>query len=448
MPGEEIIPGVGDGGAAVADAPADETIVDDAAAAGGADAAETSQADADAAAATDAAGGGEKTEPDLSDIETDGRKIDAKTRAEIAELKKTNPQAAKKWAESYFRNQAVMKEFPEAKTPGEAISAIRNMRATIESLGGEQGITELQTEVQDYRNEIQQFANGDKALIEQLYDPQNPQGLIRSTRNSLDVLRDKNIEHFDEAILPHFSARLEQSGLVRTVDNLLALVKEGKGQESYDLLGKIKGWLGDIKEKADNIGKSATTKNPEAEKLAKDREEFENQKKTEFQTRVETDVNRANNPELDKLINPLQKDLGLKKEGMNHFRNGLIARVWKVLANDKAYLNNVRSIRAKGDSVKTADYIHRAFIERLPEQFRLHRNEIYPNIGTKPKPAAGAQPNGEKKVVPINVTQGQRPRREQVDWVKTSDSMWIAGMAYLLDGKLVKGFKDAPANRY
>ena len=154
------------------------------------------------------------------------------------------------------------------------------------------------------------------------------------------------------------------------------------------------------------------------------------------------------NPELDKLINPLQKDLGLKKEGMNHFRNGLIARVWKVLANDKAYLNNVRSIRAKGDSVKTADYIHRAFIERLPEQFRLHRNEIYPNIGTKPKPAAGAQPNGEKKVVPINVTQGQRPRREQVDWVKTSDSMWIAGMAYLLDGKLVKGFKDAPANRY
>ena len=453
MAGEEfVVPGAGaDAGTAVVDPPADGEEVIEETPAGGEPGAGGGEGGEAGAGAGEGGGEGGDAAPDaeLSAIETDGRKLEGKVRETAAKIAKIDKEAAKAFRENYYRTQAVMKEIPEAKTPGEAIQHIRNMRATIDSLGGEQGISDLQSEVSDYRKEIQDFANGSKELIEQLYDPENPVGLIRATRNSLDVLQAKNVAHFDEAILPHFAARLEKAGLGNAVEELLGFVKEGKGQEAYNLLGEVKKWLSSVKDKAANIDKAATAKNPEAEKLAKDKQDFEDQKQKDFQTRVETDVNRWNNPELDKVLGPLQKQLGLQKEGMSHFRNGVISRIWKVLANDSAYIKGVKAVRAKGDSVKTAEFIHRAFLERLPEQFRLHRNEIYPNIGAaKPKPAPAAAGNGKGKVTPINLQTGQRPRADQVDWTKTSDAMWATGRAYLLDGKFVQGFKDAPPNKY
>ena len=445
MAGEEfVVPGAGagDGGTAVADPPAAEAEVVETPV-------ETPEVETPETPETPTPEGQEPpAEPDLSDIETDGRKIDAKIRAEIAELKKTNPAAAKKWAESYFRNQAVMKEFPEAKTPGEAISQIRTMKATIDSLGGEQGIADLQTEVSDYRNEIDQFAKGDPALIKTLGEA-NPEGLAKSGTQTLDWLKANKPELYESTIRPAFLEHAAKVGVNNLITNLLGLVKEGKGQECWNLLTQADKWFKDEAEKVGAAKSAAQAKNPEAEKLANDRKEFEDQKAKDFQTRVETDVNRWNNPELDKHIGPLQKELGLQKEGMNHFRNGLISRVWQVLANDKAYIANVRSVRAKGDSVKTAEYIHKAFLERLPEQFRLHRNEIYPNIGKqKPSVPPAKGKDGKPPVTPITIAAGARPKADQVDWKKTTDAMWATGRAYLLDGSFKQGFKDAPPNKY
>lgn len=445
MAGEEIIPGVGDGGVAVADGAADDAVIDDAAAAGDGASAGDPEAGADADAAADP-NAETAAEGDLSDIETDGRKIDAATRAQIAELKKTNPQAAKRWAESYFRNQAVMKEFPEAKTPGEAISQIRTMKATIDELGGEAGITELRGEVDDYRNEVKQFSDGDPNLIRTLGEA-NPEGLARQGTNTLEWLKANKPDLYESTLRPSFMERFEKVGFGNLLTQLKTFVKDGKGEECWKLLQGADEWLAGEKEKITSAKTAVTAKNPEAEKLAKDRADFEETKKAEFVQRVDADVNRSNNPELDKYINPLQKELGLKKEGMQHFRNGLVSRVWSVLAKDPAYLKQVRTLRGKGDAVKTAEFIHSEFKTRLPEQFRLHRNEIYPNIGSAKKAAAPAANGGKPAAKPINIAQGQRPRREDVDWGRTSDAMWITGRAVLTNGKTVSGFKDAPANR-
>jgi hypothetical protein len=438
MAGEEIIPGAGDGGgAAIADPPADDVVVDpDAPTADGGDEAPPAE-DPDAPPPT-----GE--EGDLSDIETDGRKIEGATRAAIAALKKVDPAAAKRVAESYFRDQAVLKE-TGAKNTGEAITQIRTMKATIESLGGEQGIADLQTEVADYRKEIEQFAAGDPALIQSLGEA-NPEGLAKSGTQSLEWLKANKPEIYENTIRAPFMERFNKLNFPGFIASVKAAVKEGKGQEAWDLIAGYDKWLKEETGKLESA-KAAPAKNPEAEKLAKEKAEFEETKQKDFISRVDTDVNRANNPELDKLIGPLQKQLGLQKEGMNHFRNGLIARVWKVLANDKPYLASVKTLRSKGDAGKLASYIHGAFKERLPEQFRLHRNEIYPNIGKTKAPAPAAPANGKQPQRVINIQAGQRPKREDVDWSKTTDTMWISGRAILTNGKSVSGFKDAPANK-
>jgi len=443
MAGEEIIPGVGDGGAAVAEAPADEAVVADAPAAAAEPAAAEAGAEADAAAAA----GKEGAEPDLSDIETDGRKIDAATRKEIAELKKTNPAAAKKWAESYFRNQAIMKEFPEAKNLGEVIAQVRQAKATIDSLGGEAGINELQEEVSDYREEIAQFAAGDVKLLEKLYDA-NPEATVTQAQNLMELLEAKDMKSFDRAILPTLAKRLETAGLNQSVKNLLALVKEGKGQDAYDLLGEVDKWLNGIKTKAKEFTDGRAVKDPKADALTERERAVETKERESYERSIGSEVNRANNTALAKQTADLFKQLKLEPDGRREFINALQSRIWAAMKADKGFQRLAHAIKAKGDVDKTAKFVADKFEELLPAHFTKLRNAMYPNIGAAPaKPKPGAA-GGNGKPTPVVIAAGQRPKQDQVDWEKTTNTMWIAGKAYLKDGRLVQGFKDAPANRY
>ena len=155
--------------------------------------------------------GGDETElpgdPGEGDaIDTDGRTLDQKTSATIANLKKlskaaTNPEdqkilaeAAKNLADKHFRFKAYEKEFP-------TVQDARQAKATLESLGGEEGITQMQEEVTDYRKEIEQFSNGDRGLIEQLYKG-NPESTVKMVEAALDVFRENNnVNALDQVLL-------------------------------------------------------------------------------------------------------------------------------------------------------------------------------------------------------------------------------------------------------
>jgi hypothetical protein len=444
MAGEEIIPGVGDVGTAVADSPADDAAVVDAGGGAAETVEETSAAETPEAGDTGGDAEAAKAEDDLSDIETDGRKIDAATRKDIAELKKTNPAAAKKWAESYFRTQAVMKEFPEAKNISEVISQVRQAKATIESLGGEQGIQELQGEVADYREEIAQFAAGDVKLLEKLYDA-NPEATVTQAQNLMGLLEAKDMKAFDQALLPSLAKRLETSGLTRSVDNLIALVKKGDGQAAYDLLGEVKKWLGGIADKAKEFG-SSKPRDPREDVIAEREKALETKERESYERAIGSEVNKSNNSALSRVTADLFKELKLDNEGKREFIGALQSRVWAAMKADKGFQRLAHALKSKGDAEKTAKFVAAKFEELLPSQFERLRNAMYPNIGRTAKPTP--KPNGaQQKVAPITVQAGQRPKHDQVDWSKTTDMMWATGRAYLRDGKLVTGFKDAPPNR-
>ena len=308
------------------------------------------------------------------------------------------------------------------------------MKATIESLGGQEGITNLQAEVKDYRDEIDQFAKGDPALIKTLGEA-NPEGLAKAGNNSLEWLKSNKPDIYKDTLLPHLDAMLEGQRFDSTLQQLLAYVKEGKGQETFDLLNEVVKWRTNHKTNIKTLSDKATAKDPREEQFQTKEKELADKEQSIFQRAVEGDVNRRNNPEIDKHLNPLVKELGLTAEGRSHFLNGLVSRTWKALAADQNYLRQVRSIRAKGDVEKTADFIHKSFVDILPTQFQKHRNEIYPARGSaKAKPAAGAGAAGGK-AAPISIAAGARPKADQVDWTKTTDTLWATGKAYLKDGK-------------
>src|SRR5258705_7224530 len=109
----------------------------------------------------------------------------------------------------------------------------------------------MQEEVSDYRKEIEQFSNGDRGLIEQLYKG-NPESTVKMVEAALDVFRDNNnTAALDQVLMAPMVERLKQVGLHRKLVEAANFVKEGKGQEAYDTLGAIGEWLAKVTGDAD-----------------------------------------------------------------------------------------------------------------------------------------------------------------------------------------------------
>jgi hypothetical protein len=336
----------------------------------------------------------------------------------------------------------VMKEVG-AQTPSEAVNKVRQMAATIETLGGEEGIQNLQSEVEDYRTEIKQFKAGDPALLEQLNEA-SPEQFSTMIEQGLGLLAQKSPEMFDKALVGSMVARLDKAGMYSSVDSLLALIKEGKGQEAYDLTLQIQKWLGNAKSKAEKQVQIAKEKNPEREALDRDRAKLDQDKAAASEARISTDVNRENNAVTAKLVEPFFKDLKLRNEGRREFINALNSRVWGKMKGDKGFQTAAKSLMGK-DEGKATRFIHAKFAELLPGEFKSLRDAMYPNYtrgGTKTsadagkKAAAGAGAGDKGKAAAAGAGgatayAGGKPNRDDVDWARTNETLWISGRAFL-----------------
>lgn len=389
---------------------------------------------------------GAEAESDGSEFETDGRKIDDKTRKALAALKKVDPAAAKLVADAYFRHDAYKKVFP-------TVHEARGAKATIEALGGQEGIQDLQTEVGDYRNEITQFAKGDPQLISELWES-NPEGLELSTAASIEMLGSKSAEAFDRVVVPAMVARLEKAGFYNALATLGEHIKAGDGQKAYDLLTEVGKFFTEAKTLSKKQLDLKARVDPERQKFDQERQEFERQKHQEYEGRIATNANTLNNRAMSRVVEPFFKELKIPTEGRREFVQGLQNKVWAAMKADKAFQMQARTIQKKGDAAETAEFIHEKFAELLPGIFRTYRNSLYPNYSrlktTKPAAGANGNANGKGPTPPaknITVGQGQRPKHSDVDWTKTSDLDWIRGKAVLVNGKSITFDKNAPANR-
>jgi len=256
--------------------------------------------------------------------------------------------------------------------------------------------------------------------------------------------------------MPTMVARLENAGMFNSMQQILAFVKEGKGQEAYDLTAKVIDWLDKAKGFSDKQLKLRTEQNPEQERLARDREEFERQKEETYTKTALADVNRMNNGQMAKATAAFFKDVGLRPEEQAEFKKALTSRIWAQMAKDEPYLRAAKAIRAKGDMERHTNFVHSKFVELLPDAFRRLRNEMYPNykpVAAKPgtKIAAGApKTNGagtEKKPAAAGSADSSglvlipaKPDGKEVDWEKTNDVLWITGKAYMKSGKYAGKF--------
>lgn len=368
----------------------------------------------------------------------DGRRVDAKTRADLAALKKVNPESAKRLGDMYHRTRSIMEEVG-ATTISDAVHKVRQLNATIEGVGGVEGLTQLQDEVGDYRGEIQQFADGDPALLQQLHEA-NPESFGTAIQNGIDLLAEKNPKLFDKLIVGPIVSRLEGAGVYGALDEVVKFVQEGKGQEAYDKLAQIKQWMDNAKKISEGHKTARTQHNPERDEIERGRQELQTERQKIYNDAATSDVNKLNNSAMFKLSENLFKDLKIGREGRGTFNRELTSRIWKIMANDKAYVRAAESLAGKNDRARHVKFIAAKFSEHLPEQYRKLRNEMYPNYKQRTAaPAKGASDNkaaatgnGNKGAAPaVKATPGKVYPRSAVDIINTPDVLLITGKAYL-----------------
>ena len=390
-------------------------------------------------------------EEDGTGEEFDGRQVDAKTRSALAELKKTNPELAKKFLGDYHRTQAIIKE-TGAENISDAVQKVRAMSATLESVGGPEGIQNLNTEVEEYRTEIKQFGAGDPALVGELFEA-NPEGLGTAVSNALELMAQKNLDLFDNTVVPAMVNRMEKAGWYEQVPNLLEAIKVGDGDAAWKIAQNISKWLNDAKGLQKKVIESKDKVDPREQQFQQRERELNEREVKTFETQVGTDVNRMNNRSMAKTVEPFFKEMKLAVEGRREFVNGLQSRIWKQMKEDKVFQLQAATIKKSKDVQKLAEFISADFAKRVPETFRQYRNIMYPNykpsvrLGlAKPAAVTPGQKPGIQPKPDIKVPVGMRPKNKEVNWDMTSDLEWQRGVAVLVNGKRVKFDPNAPPN--
>jgi hypothetical protein len=428
--GEGVIPGVVDAGSGGGDDGSTTADSGDISTTDGA----TSVNDTDGAVVQPDAGetgGDQPGKEDYTDPATgkiDARKVEASVRTELANIAKTKPEVAKTLRESYFKTRQFEAEF---KTPAEAKTA----KMTLETLGGTEGIEQLQSKVTDYDREIEQFANGDVGLIEDIHNG-NPEGVLTMAGNTLDFLAERNPKGYSEVMTPQVVRFMKANGYYKGMQKLEALVKAGKGQESFDLIQEFKEHMAVMETTASQRVKTKEI-DPDREKLNKEREEVKTEKEKIYSENINNHLTTLTNGPLAEVVDPMVKELGLEDEGKREFVNEIYKRTWAAMKADTAWQKLAQAKKSKGDAKAMAEFAAAKFNELAPEIARKYRNTMYPARGTKKQAAPANGKQQGPQAVP-----GKVYDRSAVDLENTPDMLIVTGRAYLKGSKNIVAYKS------
>lgn len=382
-----------------------------------------------------------------------------------------NPALAKVASDAIFGRQQTMKDGAElakaightgeVKSLGDVLKVVKSATSTLQAVGGEKGITDMQDSVADYEKEIGQFSAGDPELVAQLHEG-NPEGFVKNVGNGLSLLLQKNNakpgDLFDRAITPAFNSKIQNAGMPRAVDIALELLTAGKPEEAAKMLGNMKAWMENVDNYAKELQKGAENKNadPREQELSERERSIQQAEVARYEGDIKTDVNKLNNAIMAPMLEGLFKTLKLDPDGKREFTDLLQSKVWKTMQADEAFQRNARNVMAKNkkDPSVSARFVNAKFNEIIsgPDgMFVRLRNQMYPHLATAGKKAApaAARPGAAKPGAPppVKVQVNARPKHEDVDWGKTTDIDWIRGEATLKDGKRHKFDPNSPPNR-
>jgi hypothetical protein len=337
---------------------------------------------------------------------------------------------ARELNDTYNRAQAVIKDLG-VKNLSQAVVKVREMTSTIEQLGGQEGITRLRGEVDEYAGELAAFTDGDKSVLDK-WAKQAPEGLIKLTPFVMQKCFELNPQAYGAAIAPAIAGTLRNYGLDHSVAQQLANSTDPGAKALGTKLLEMFGELRDVMRQAP---KQDDTK---ANELSQ-REEalLSKQHNLEVQS-VARETLSFQGKQIDRHLAPLLKTKTLSADAKSDLIEGVKPRLERLFAADTVYSSHVKAaldtIRQNVKAGKPVEeqkrsltrYINAKTEELVPKAVRQTWNVRYGG-------ATQAKGNGNGKVAQ-KVTAGllaKQPRIWELDDVPNKQTLFITNRGFI-----------------
>jgi len=374
----------------------------------------TAQPDADGNPPEPGASDGDSQGTEDPALSGDGRQIPEGLR----EYFKSHPVDRARWF------KAIQFEKAGFKTPQEAIA----LREKWESAGGEEGIAERDNELQQWSALSQNFLDAKPEFAQALFD-EDAAAASRNMPNFLTTWHKNDSKSYDRALSRILVSTLN-GGQVK--EKLQALYN---GTQDEAAKGQIK-QLWDFLTQFEELAKQPVeTNDPEREKFQKEKQEWEQERHTEFMRSYVTDVHvhseKSARAELAKYL----KGKALDKDAEDVMLQNVASRLGKLLEKDKSFISQRDSLIRKRNRTAVAKLANDKISVLMPDVVR-NVYKLFTSVGgaRAVENQNRSQVNQSRKEVPggaPQVRQSKPPSPSQIDRQRTTDDMILRRTGYI-----------------
>ncbi len=361
---------------------------------------------------------------------TDGRTLPKEVQAALKKFKEAHPEDAKAIEElrkSFFSSRQHGEFF---KTPAEA----RQAKATLELIGGAEGISNLQSQVAAIEMVDASFEKGDPQVLDDIASDY-PEGFKKLIGPAIDKLQKMDGAAYAAAMQPHTFAAMEAAGLGPVLGAIAEAIGANDLAKAKDLIGKSLQWYKGQQEQA---GTRQKVDDPERQKFETERRTFEQQKEQTFRQ----DIGRATVGHQQEMVNktlaPYLKSKPLGAEAKADLADGVDREIQRLLKADTVYQQQIKAMLAAKtrDPEKIKQYVNATVDEATPKAVKAVWTRRY---GATPAARPAIPQNGQRPAVANHANSGPlkiaaKPNREDVDWGKTKDILYITNKAFMAKG--------------
>jgi hypothetical protein len=382
----------------------------------------------------DETAGAEETEgADPADrTQHDNRTLPKNIQTTLKTLAEQHPELKKELDElrkGYFDSRGHREFF---KNPAEA----RQAKAALDLVGGHEGIANLRQQVAAAENLDSAFEQGDPVVIDDAAED-FPEGFKKLVPYALEKLEKMDAKAAFAATQPYAVRMLESAELGQRLNEAFAAIGANKLDDAKTIITNIYRWLEAQKQQAGQ----RRTEDPERTKLAADRQKFESEKESAFRQDIGRQTVAHQGSEIKRVLNADPRFRKLSKDAQADVMDGVNAEVNRRLKADNAYQNQMKAHLAsrKRDASQIVSYVNSVVTEVAGKAAPFVMSRRYGNAParttttttTTDKTQQTTQRNPAQSG-PIKLT--AKPKREDVDWAKTKDVLYITNKAFMKNG--------------
>lgn len=352
----------------------------------------------------------------------------AKLLRELRSSETIDRAALKSLQSAYFGHKSYAELFPQ-------IEDARIFKATLDSVGGLEGLNQLQESVSTLENLDVMAEEGNPELIKAMAS-ESPEGFRKLVPVALEEMQRLDPRGYDELLRPAFVEAIQGTGLVQSVQRTLQAMQAGYQDFAIQELNGILKWVEGLatqQSQASQMGVSANRQSEPANVINQQDEIFQQQLSNSAMSWLQERSNAA--------LKGLSQGYNLSPEAVKDLTDGILAELDRTFANDAIYQSRMSALIRQHNLDHTLNFM-KANIDKVLQKtanavWTRRYGGIKPAVATKPapavnKPAAASAPSTSSVIrVP------QRPADEQIDNTKTDLGMLMRHQAVLKTGKRV-----------